>query len=629
MVRGDVEAASTTNGLPVSPSLGPALAQAGVPARATAIDQRVLWICVLSTFLGALAGLIAELLIHLIWLVTNISFYGRFSWGRPLLPITHASWWMIFVPVIGGVIVGLIARYGSAAIRGHGIPEAMEQVLTNQSRVPARMTFLKPLSSAIAIGTGGPFGAEGPIIATGGAVGSLIGQLLKTTASERKTLLSAGAAAGIAAAFGSPVAAVLLAIELLLFEFRPRSIIPVALACAAAAGLHTYFEGAEPVFAFTGPMLHAASEYGLLIYTLLGLIIGVGAVIMTKSVYWIEHHFEHSLHGIHWMWHPAIGAIAVGVIGYFAPNTFGAGYFNLDWLLSDKVILSTTALLCVLKFLSWTIALGSGTAGGTLAPVFTIGGALAAVVAVGLSRLFPGAHLDLRMAALVGMVAIFAGASRALLTSVVFAFETTMQPFSILPALCGCSAAYLISSIMMQHSIMTEKMARQGVHVPAEYLADFLDQVVVRDVCAKNLITLRSDQVLGETRNWINSGVDGSSHQGFAVVDEQGFLCGVVTRRDIFDVSQSQERRIGEVIKRPPIVAYDDSTLREAADHMVNHDVGRLPVVSREKPGKLIGIITRSDLLRAHRRRLDDLHQARQSIRWPALRRNGIKDKHG
>jgi CBS domain-containing protein len=176
---------------------------------------------------------------------------------------------------------------------------------------------------------------------------------------------------------------------------------------------------------------------------------------------------------------------------------------------------------------------------------------------------------------------------------------------------------------------MTEKMARQGVHVPAEYLADFLDQVVVRDVCAKNLITLRSDQVLGETRNWINSGVDGSSHQGFAVVDEQGFLCGVVTRRDIFDVSQPQERRIGEVIKRPPIVAYDDSTLREAADHMVNHDVGRLPVVSREKPGKLIGIITRSDLLRAHRRRLDDLHQARQSIRWPALRRNGTTHKHG
>jgi H+/Cl- antiporter ClcA/CBS domain-containing protein len=486
------------------------------------------------------------------------------------------------------------------------------------------VTFLKPLSAAVAIGTGGPFGAEGPIIATGGAVGSLIGQLLKTTAAERKTLLAAGAAAGIAAAFGSPVAAVLLAIELLLFEFRPRSFIPVALASAAAAGLHTHFEGAEPIFAFSGSMLQPASEYGLLIYTLLGVIIGVAAVVMTKSVYWIEHHFEYISHDIRWMWHPALGAVAVGVIGYFAPNTFGAGYFNLTWLLSDKVILSAAAVLCVLKFLSWTIALGSGTAGGTLAPVFTIGGSLAAVIAMGLSRIFPGAHLDLRMAALVGMVAIFAGASRALLTSVVFAFETTMQPLGILPALCGCSAAYLVSSILMQHSIMTEKMARQGVQVPAEYSADFLDQVLVRDACSKNPVTLRSDQTVGEARQWINSGAAGSSHQGFAVLDERRILCGVVTRRDLFDVSQPEPRRIGEIIKRPPIISYDDSTLREAADHMVNHDVGRLPVVAREKPGQLIGMITRSDLLKAHRQRLDDLHETQQSIRWPAIRKRNF-----
>src|SRR3954466_7519918 len=306
-----VERASTTEGLPVSPSLGPVLEAANVPGRTATVDRRTVFVCLLSIILAVAAALAAQVLVRLITLFTNLSFYGRFSFEYVRPTTEHLGAWVILVPVVGGVIVGLMARYGSKAIRGHGIPEAMEQVLLNQSRIPPRMTFLKPLSAAVAIGTGGPFGAEGPIIATGGALGSLIGQLLPTTATERKTLLAAGAAAGMAATFGSPVSAVLLAIELLLFEFRPRSIIPVALAAATAAAMRGVFEGGfRPVSAMTDlAQPHGAA---LAVYILLGAIIGVASVLVTRIVYWIEDGFEHI--PVHWMWWPAIGGLVVGLI---------------------------------------------------------------------------------------------------------------------------------------------------------------------------------------------------------------------------------------------------------------------------------------------------------------------------
>src|SRR3954465_11455645 len=304
------EAAATTEGLPVSPSTAPALDASAVPVQSTLVDRRVVFICALSIVLAVAAACIAQILIHLIWLITNIAFHHRFSlhYGTPPQTRADMRWWMIGVPVIGGIIVGFMARYGHKAIRGHGIPEAMEQVLLNQSRIPPRITFLKPLSAAIAIGTGGPFGAEGPIIATGGALGSLVGQVMSTTAAERKTLLAAGAAAGMAATFGSPVSAVLLAVELLLFEFRPRSIIPVALASSAAAGVRGAIEGVHPVFPM--PDLVQPSGEALIFYILLGGVIGVVATFVTRAVYAVEDAFEKL--PVHWMWWPAIGGLAVG-----------------------------------------------------------------------------------------------------------------------------------------------------------------------------------------------------------------------------------------------------------------------------------------------------------------------------
>jgi H+/Cl- antiporter ClcA len=347
----------------------------------------------------------------------------------------------------------------------------MEQVLTNQSRIPARVLFLKPLSAAIAIGTGGPFGAEGPIISTGGALGSLTGQIIEMTAAERKTLLAAGAAAGMTAIFGSPVASVLLAIELLLFEFRPRSIIPVALASVAAMGLRFVWFGTGPMFPM--PSLGEPGPTALIFYVALGAVVGVTSVGVTRLVYFIEDAFERI--PIHWMWYPAIGAVAVGLIGYFDPRTMGVGYNNINGILNGSIAGRALIFLMILKFLSWAIALGSGTSGGTLAPLFTIGGALGALLGAGFAAVCPGCAVLPSIAALVGMAAIFTGASRAFLTSVIFAFETTHQPAALLPLLGGCSAAYLVSCLMMRHTIMTEKIARRGVHVPSEYTADILD----------------------------------------------------------------------------------------------------------------------------------------------------------
>src|SRR4051812_20745068 len=324
---------TSAGSVPVAPSLQPALAAAHIPRASVVIGPRVLFISALSIGVAFVAGIVARVLVALIALVTNLAFLGRFS-SRAVAPAEHQlGWLVIFVPVLGGLVVGLLARYGSKAIRGHGIPEAMEQVLTNESRIPPRLTFLKPLSAAIAIGTGGPFGAEGPIIATGGALGSLVGQLLKTSAVERKTLLAAGAAAGMAATFGSPVSAVLLAVELLLFEFRARSIIPVALASATAAGVRMALVGSAPVFAM--PQLEQPSGEALAFYILLGGVIGVVATFVTRAVYAVEDAFEKL--PIHWMWWPAIGGLAVGGIGYYSPRTMGVGYDNIEHVLSGSL----------------------------------------------------------------------------------------------------------------------------------------------------------------------------------------------------------------------------------------------------------------------------------------------------
>lgn len=580
------------------------------------VDARLMELCCWAIGLGITAAIAAQVLLRLIALFTNLAFFQTVSFVTTSPADNRLGLWVLIPPIIGAFIIGLMARYGSSAIRGHGIPEAMEQVLTNESRIPARMTWLKPLSAAISIGTGGPFGSEGPIIATGSALGSLLGQLIKTTASERKTLLAAGAAAGMSATFGAPVSAVLLAIELLLFEFRPRSLIPVALASVTAAAARIGMEGAEPVFPM--PDLATPTEAALLAYVAIGGLMGVMAAAITKITYAIEDAFEHL--PIHWMWWPMIGALAIGGVGYFAPRTLGVGYANITDALNGNFALQAALFLVCMKFISWSISLGSGTSGGTLAPLFTVGAGLGLVIGQFINSVYPAAGIDPRVAALVGMASLFAGASRAMLASAVFAFETTLQPLGLLPLLGGCGMSYLIASLLSRNSIMTEKIARRGIHAPVEYLTDHLDQVLVGDIASENVVTLRAQQTLAEVRHWLDTDPERSRHQGYPVLDERMHLIGVLTRRNLLAATEDPGTHLRDLLTRYPIYVYDTSTARDAADHMVRHDVGRLPVVSRENPTKLVGIVTRSDILSVYERRLRETEPIHPREHWQKKR---------
>ncbi|WP_445147456.1 chloride channel protein [Dyella sp. Tek66A03] len=577
-----------------------------MPRQFRPLGRRVLWIAGLAMILGAVVALVARALTALIGLVTNLAFHGRWSTDFSSPAGNHLGLWVIAVPVLGGLVVGAMARWGSRAIRGHGIPEAMEQVLLNESRIPARMTWLKPVSSAIAIGTGGPFGAEGPIIATGGALGSLLGQFLHVTADERKTLLAAGAAAGMAAVFSAPISSVLLTIELLLFERRARSLIPVALAAVIGTGVRYVLEGNAPMFPM--PEIATPTLTAVFAYMVMGLLTGVASVGITRLTYAIEDGFEKL--PIHWMWWPAIGGVVVGVVGYVMPATLGVGYSNIAAVVAGQIGLSSMLALCLLKLLSWSVALGSGTSGGTLAPLFTIGGALGGVLGIACVMWLPWLQVDPRVAALVCMAAIFAGASRAFLTSVVFAFETTQQPHGLLPLLGACAMAYLVSGLMMRNTIMTEKIARRGVRVPAEYSADYLERISVGEACSRKVISLRASQRLAAVRGWLEAESAVARHQGFPVLGDEGQLLGVVTRRDLLAAGLADDVTVGSLVRRPPLVVREDHSLRDAADHMVEADVGRLVVVGGEGGKQVVGIITRGDLLAAHARRLREAHQA-------------------
>ncbi len=582
------------------------------PSRRNTFDMRVVVLTLLAAAIGLAAGGAAIGLLKLIGLITNLSFYGRLSASFVSPEANQLGLFVLAVPVIGGVVVGLMARYGSEAIRGHGIPEVMLSVLRNQSRIPARVGVLKPISTAIAIGTGCPFGAEGPIILTGGALGSFVGQFLSTTAEERKILLSAGAAAGMSATFGSPVSGVLIAVELLLFEFRPRSLIPVAVASATAAALRRLSAAPWPMF----PMqqLQSSGMVALAFYTLIGAIVGLASVGATRAVYAVSDTFARL--PIHWMWWPAMGGLVVGIVGYILPETMGVGYVNIVRIFSGSLTEKALIMLFVLKLVSWAAALGSETSAGTLAPLFVMGGALGAALGGGASMLFPQFGIDLRIAGIVGMAAMFAGASRALLTSIVFAFETTLQPLGLLPLLSGSSAAYMVSSLLMQTTLMTEKVVRRGVFVPNEYTADFLTQTLVRDVASREVVSLAEHLTLAEVRTRITQGWPGSSYQGFPVLNDQGQLVGVLTRLDLLDAARKPTELVGDLTIRNHAVIFEDNTLSEANALMVREGVGRLPVVDRDNNRKLIGIISRRDIMSARHRRMEQEYERQRGIRW-------------
>jgi len=606
------------NGIPIAVSLNPMLEAADIHAQNAGDKKRILTVAALAVAIAVCISFIAKLLVSLIDLVTNISFYGKFSLAHVSPAENTLGLFVILIPVIGGIIVGLMALYGSKAIRGHGIPEAMEQILTNNSRIKPTITYLKPISSAIAIGTGGPFGAEGPIIATGGAFGSTIGQLLKITHHERKILLAAGATAGMSAIFGTPVAAIFLAIELLLFEFSPRSIIPVALACITGAiGHHILFE-AGPVFPMSSVIAMPEST-ALALYSVMGIITGLAAVAITKAVYLIEDGFEKL--PLHWMWWPAIGGIAVGVTGYFAPRTMGVGYNNITDILSGNVPVKILLFLCILKFLSWSVALGSGTSGGTLAPLLTIGGATGALLGNVLFHFYPHAGISIPLSALAGMAAMFAGASRALLTSIIFALETTAQPKALLPLLAACAASYFVSFLFMKNTIMTEKIARRGIQTPHSYEPDILEKITISQVIKEDGLVLSEENSIHEIWHWLDQEPAYNSNSYFIVSNNDGEYKGIISAAALFSRDHITDKPISSLIQHKNLSIEIDSSLRKAVELMARENVDVLPVISGSNK-HIAGILSYRDIISAYKFSMDDHEKKHPRI---SLKRRSLK----
>lgn len=605
------------NRIPISTSLDSTLEAENIRSTPSNDKKRLLLISSLAILVAVAISFIAKFLVYLINFITNISFHGQFSIAEASPEGSTLGLWIIFIPVLGGLVVGLMALYGSKAIRGHGIPEAMEQILTNQSKIKPTITYLKPISSAISIGSGGPFGAEGPIIATGGALGSTLGQLLKISHNERKILLAAGATAGMAAIFGTPIAAIFLAIELLLFEFSPRSIIPVALACITGAAGHHLLFGQKPVFEI-GTFIETASNTALLAYSVMGIVIGLLSVAVTKLVYIIEDAFEKL--PVHWMWWPAIGGLAVGVIGYFEPKTLGVGYSNITDILSGSLTVQVVASLCILKFLSWAIALGSGTSGGTLAPLLTIGGATGAVLGVFCLYLFPNSGVTLPLAALVGMAALFAGASRAFITSIIFALEATGQANALLPLLATCSASYFISFFLMENTIMTEKIARRGIKTPYSYEPDILEKINVEQVMDDSGLILSTDNSIEEIIDWLEKEPEYKSNY-FIVSNNEGEYEGIISSSQLYSKINVPENKLKSLIVQKPVSVDSMNSLRTAFEIMANESVDVLPVLSNNDQN-IIGILSYTNIISSYRLGLDDHKRNNPHI---SLKRNRLK----
>ena len=573
------------------------------------VSLSVLRIAALAFPIGALAAFAALFLLRLISLFTNVLYFGHFSTAAIDPGRNHLGWFAVLVPVAGGIIVGFMARYGSDRIRGHGIPEAIESILLNGSRIEPKVAVLKPVSAAIAIGSGGPFGAEGPIIVTGGAFGSMIAQMFHLTSSERKTLLVAGAAAGMAATFAAPIASVLLAIELLLFERKPRSIIPVAIACSTAALLRQYLLGQGPIFpsfahaSFITPMALVGS-------VIAGIVCGLVSIPLSNSVYYFEDLFGKL--PVHWMWWPAVGGVVVGIGGLIFPQALGVGYDIIAELVKGDRMLHLVLGILIVKWLIWSVALGSGTSGGVLAPVMMIGAALGGLMSYGLPDMGPGFW------AIIGLGAMLSGTLRVPMTAIVFTVEETHDWSMLLPLLLACVAAYAVTTILLRRSILTEKVARRGYHVSSEYAVDPLELLYAREVMRAPIVTLAADSTVEEAMHQANADIT-ENQRLLPIVDTLGLLAGIVARGELekkYKEAQEAGQTVGlrEIMRSDPVVADADDPLRVVVNRMAEKGITRMPVVQPGN-GKFLGLISLDDLLKARSRHLEE-EQRREQTLW-------------
>ena len=571
----------------------------------------LLYLVPLAVLIGGLGAAVSLALLDMIGFFTNLFYYQRIS-VTLVSPLDNTLGIVsVAIPVVGGLVVGLMARFGSEQIRGHGIPEAMERILINGSRVQPRLALLKPVSSAVSIGTGGPFGAEGPIILTGGAVGSIVGQLFRLTAAQRRSLLVAGAAAGMSAVFGTPVAATLFGVELLAFEFRPRSMVLIGLAAATADGLRMVMADAHlvaPQPIFPVPRHAALGGVALLGAAAVGLATGLAAWLMTQAVYRFEDAFKRLDGRLHWMWWPMIGGLLVGVGGLVDPRALGVGYDTIHAELLGELGVGALLLLFAVKLVIWSGALGSGTSGGILAPILMLGAALGGIIGQALPGASPGTW------ALIGLAGAMAGVTRSPFTAIVFAFELTHDQNSLLALLVAATVAHLVSVLVLKRSILTEKVARRGFHVMREFAVDPLEATFVREVMDTEVYTVEQERGLIDLYHSLQEGSAERRQRLYPVLDEGGRMVGVLPWSMVLDGKDQIGAAVGDAMIDPEAVAYSDEILRAVADRMAAAGLGVLPVVDRSQPNRLQGLITQFDLLRARQKLLEEERHAERVL---------------
>ena len=553
---------------------------------------RMIMLSGLGVVLGVAGAALAWMLLHLIYAATNLFYFQRLSWSFISPAQNNLHWIAVLVPVVGGILIGFMARYGSDKIRGHGMPEAIEAILIHRARISPRVAIFKPLSAAVAIGSGGPFGAEGPIIMTAGSVGSLLGQLFHLTDAERSTLLVAGAAAGMAGVFATPLSAVLLAVELLLFEWRPRSFVPVAIAAATAGVMRRFFLSNDPLFPM--PLLNKpVTPLALLAALALGIAGGVAALLLSRAVYASEDFFENHL-PIHWMWWPAIGGVVIGVGGLIFPRALGTGYDVIASLVSGNGAWQLIAGVLIVKSIIWSFSLGSGTSGGILAPLLMIGGALGALFAPMLPALQAGAW------PLAGMAAVLSGAIGCPLTAAVLGLELTHNYGLMLPVLAASVAAHAFTVLYQKRSILTERISRRGHHLSREYGVDPLEVMLVSEVMRTCMVVLPEDTTAADARLWLAGRHSGNGRRGqrlYPVVDGAGRLTSVITRRELAMLAKAGDDPEAKIPLLAPVFAHPEETLRAVAERMATSGLFAMPVVERGTR-KLVGLVSAEELLK-------------------------------
>ncbi len=561
-----------------------------------ALEPEVIRICIYALLVGLVAGLVAQALLELIYFFTNVCFYGKFSFAITNPAHNHLGLWEILIPPIGGLLVGIMIYFWEPTLKGHGIPEAMESVLFGKSRMRIRVAILKPLATAFAIGTGGPFGAEGPIIQTGAAIGSLFGQVVRLSPYYRRVLLAAGAAAGMAATFTAPLAGVLVAVELLLFELRARSFIPVALAAAVATGVRIHFVGWAPLFPTPAFRMTGISE--LWLFAVLGILMGAVGVVMIRVLAWLEDFFDELPIKYALIVSPVIGALILGVLGYFYPQVLGTSYDTIRDMLNDRLTAGHLVGISVAKFWALTISLGSGTTGGVFAPSLVVGGGLGAAFAMGMHHLLPTMVSDPAFYALVAMAAVFGGIARAPFTSIVFLFELSHNPNALLPLIVCVMVSDGFVRLFSRESIMTVKLVKRGLIVLQDYSAPMLMRARIKQVMQKQFAMFKADDELGAV---LAKYVPGEVTL-MPVVDETGALVGIVEPHDLLRTDAAERSlKMRELARDDYVLAYPGDLVDQVHRAMLRKRTENVVIVEGNGVRKPIGIARANDILQLRR----------------------------